>query len=196
MTKSIHQTYRNNFKKYKVTKDGLALELKNGNDYIAYTVDYEDLGFDEIVRGIEPTRYEYLLLASATINAILVIALGVVLASKIWLSIVVGTIFLGGLLYWAKMLLRLCKTKILEGSQNIAFFYFPEQQTAVDEFIKVLKESRRKYLRRKYMKYDDMDDDDIQQSTYLWLYREKLISRDELQLLNEEINNGRIIGGL
>ena len=90
--------------------------------------------------------------------------------------------------------MRLRKTKILEGSKNIAFFYFPDQQAEVDEFIKTLKEYRRKYLRRKYMKYDDMDDADIQKSTYLWLYREKLISRDELQILNDELNSGRIIG--
>jgi hypothetical protein len=196
MTKNIHQTYRNNFKKYEVTKDGLALELKNGNDYIAYKVDYEDVGFDEIVRRIEPTRGEYLFFASVAANALLLSALALLQLPWLWVGIVLAVLSVGAMLYWSRSLFRLRKTKILEGSQNIAFFYFPAQQEEVDAFIKVLKEYRRRHLRRKYMRYDDMDDDDMQKSTYMWLYREKLISREELQILNEELNSGRIIGGL
>lgn len=196
MNRSIHQTYRNNFKTYKITKKGLSLEVKTANDYISYLVDYEDIAFDEVVRRLEPTRQEYLLLGSAALNALLLSGLAFTYIGWLWLNVVLTILMVGLLLLWTKSLLRLRKVKVLYGPQNIEFFYFPKQQEAVNSFIKLLKESRKKYLRGKYMHFDELDDEGVQKNTYMWLYREKIISRDELKDLNDEINNGRIIGGL
>ena len=101
----------------------------------------------------------------------------------------------GVVLFWAKGLFKFRKIKILEGDQNISFFYFEGQQKEVDEFISSLKKYRRKYLRGKYMKYDELDDEDVQKGVYTWLYKEKIITREEYKDLSDEINNGRIIGG-
>ncbi|MEN0048675.1 MAG: hypothetical protein AAF806_16555 [Bacteroidota bacterium] len=195
MRKTIHQTFRGNFKKYEITEKGLALESKNSNDYIAYTIEYEDLGFDEIVRKFVPSRFEYAIFFSIFLNLVLI---GVLLYPYItlkWLQFIFVAISACVFFLWAKNLFKFRKIKILEGDQNISFFYFEEQQEEVDEFIGNLKEYRRKYLRGKYMKYDELDDEDVQKSVYTWLYKEKIITREEYKDLTDEINNGRIIGG-
>jgi len=195
MGKTIHQTYRGNFKKYEITEKGLSLESKNSNDYIAYNVEYDDLGFDEIVRKFVPSRFEYGIFFSAIFNLIL---LGVVLYPYItlkWLQFTLLVLAIGIVGAWAMRLFKFRKIKILEGEQNISFFYFEHHQEEVDLFIEQLKQYRRKYLRGKYMKYDELDDEEVQKSVYMWLYREKIITREELKELTDEINNGRIIGG-
>lgn len=195
MGKTIHQTFRGNFKKYEITEKGLVLESKNSNDYIAYNVEYEDLGFDEIVRKFVPSRFEYAIFFSALLNLVLI---GVLLHPYIslkWLQFLIVTIVVGVVFFLAKNLFKFRKIKILEGDQNISFFYFENQQEEVDEFIISLKKYRKKYLRGKYMKYDELDDEDVQKSVYTWLYKEKIITREEYKDLSDEINNGRIIGG-
>ncbi|MEM8527619.1 MAG: hypothetical protein AAGG68_23455 [Bacteroidota bacterium] len=195
MGKTIRQTFRGNFKKYEITEKGLALESKNSNDYIAYNIEYEDLGFDEIVRKFVPSRFEYAIFFSILLNLILI---GVLLHPYItlkWLQFILVIIAAGLVFVWAKNLFKFRKIKILEGDQNISFFYFENQQEEVDTFIKDLKTYRKKYLRRKYMKYDELDDEDVQKSVYTWLYKEKIITREEYRDLTDEINNGRIIGG-
>ena len=195
MGKTIHQTFRGNFKKYEITENGLALESKNSNDYIAYNVEYEDLGFDEIVRKFVPSRFEYAIFFSVLLNLILIAVLLQPYISLKWLQFILLALAVGVALFWAKKLFKFRKIKILEGDQNISFFYFEGQQEEVDEFISSLKKYRKKYLRGKYMKYDELDDEDIQKSVYTWLYKEKIITREEYKDLSDEINNGRIIGG-
>lgn len=195
MGKTIHQTFRANFKKYEITEKGLALESKNSNDYIAYTVEYEDLGFDEIVRKFVPSRFEYAIFFSVLLNLVLIAVFLYPYVSLKWLQVILVAIAACAVFIWAKNLFKFRKIKILEGDQNISFFYFEEQQEEVDEFISSLKEYRRKYLRGKYMKYDELDDEDVQKSVYTWLYKEKIITREEYKDLSDEINNGRIIGG-
>lgn len=195
MTKTIHQTFRGNFKKYEITEKGLALESKNSNDYIAYNIEYEDLGFDEIVRKFVPSRFEYAIFFSVLLNLILIGVLLYPYISLKWLQFILVLIATALVFVWAKNLFKFRKIKILEGDQNISFFYFENQQEEVDAFIEQLKKYRRKYLRGKYMKYDELDDADMQKSVYSWLYKEKIITREEYKDLTDEINNGRIIGG-
>jgi len=196
MNKLIRQNFRNNFRKYEITEKGLAIEVKEANDYISYLMEYEDIGFDEVVRKLVPNRLEYTVFFSAILNAILIGVLIVKLTNLLlWIQIILAASAIGGFFYWGRKLLKLRKIKVLEGHQDIIFYYFNQHRAEVDTFITNLKAYRRNYLRGKYMKYDDLDDEDIQKNTYMWLYREKVISRDELRDLNDEINNGRIIGG-
>ncbi len=195
----LHQSRGNDFRTYETAGDGLVAEYQLEGSYRSYRIPYESIDFDEIVTGSGPTRSQLLTLASVVANLLLALAIGLLLAEfaawAVWEAVVFAGLCVLPLLYWARKVLRQRKTKILEGSEDLEFYYDADERDAVDDFVGELKKAKTGYLHRKYLKIDRLLPLEEQKASVDWLYQNQQIERRIYQVYLEEYEHLKLLRG-
>ena len=184
------------YRTFEIVSDGVKVEYKTEDSYSSQLVNFEDIGFDEVIVNYKPTPLFYLLFISVFFNIILLL-INFQRDYKIDPSAVMAVIlplFIIGS-YWIKKRYKFKKIKFLKGKINIAFFYYKKNYFEVDNFIKEIKNAKREFIRTKYMKIDDTAHIEFQKSRFSWLLNEKYINEEEYQELLTVLNKRTIIKG-
>jgi hypothetical protein len=184
-------------RRYMISEDGLETEITTKGQSQAFTIRFEDIEFNEMVVSKKPGLVEVGLFISVLVNLLLIVFFlyeKIPAVDETALSgMAIGII--SGLSVWSVRVFRGEKEKILKGPQNLFFFYGRKDKDNVDQFINDLKSFQRKFMRKKYMKIDDLIPEENQQQTFYWLYNRNFITRTELEVLFEELDNRKIIRG-
>ena len=195
----IYQKSGKEIRGYKIKKDGLDSEIKSSGNYQSFKIRFEEIDFNEIVSTKKPQPIEVGLFISVFFNLILLLVIFsdwlIKTSGNETIISIVAFGLLGGLNVWMINLFKRSKEKILKGAQNIFFFYEPKEQSTVDSFIENLKIKQRDYMREKYMQIDTLRPKERQEQTFFWLHDREFISKKELEMLIEELNNRMIIDG-
>ncbi|MDP3463533.1 MAG: hypothetical protein Q8S18_12145 [Bacteroidales bacterium] len=195
----IYQTRGKEIRGYKIKKDGLDSEIKSNGNHQSFKIRFEEIDFNEIVSTKKPQPIEVGLFISVFFNLILLLVIFsdwlIKTSGNETIISIVAFGLLGGLSVWMINLFKRSKEKILKGSQNIFFFYEPKEQSTVDSFIENLKIKQRDYMREKYMQIDTLRPKERQEQTFFWLHDREFISKQELEMLIEDLNNRMIIDG-
>lgn len=194
---TLHQKKGNDFRKYDILNDGLQVETNIEGEYQAYKMRFEEIGFEDVVYSQKPSPVRVLLFISLLLNAIGVTILIVNWLNKLKLD---GGLISGFTAAFTVILLGLFNRlfqkrteKVIEGTRSITFFYTQKEVEAVNAFINTLKANQKAYIRKKYMRIDHLLPLDQQEDTFYWLYEGDFISRTELEILMEELDNRRIM---
>ena len=160
---------------------------------------FEKIGFNKIITSKEINPFELGLFISVFFNLMLVLLL-----LSDWLvkltndEIITSTLGIGisaGLTVWAIGLFKRKKELTLEGIEKLFFLYDKKHEDEVDKFVESLRSKQREYIRKRYMKIDDLNNKENQEYTFRWLFESEFISRDELELMLNELENRKIIKG-
>ncbi len=195
----IYQKRGKEIRGYKITNEGLDAEVKSNGNHQSFKIRFEEIDFNEIVSTKKPNSTEVGLFISVFLNLIFLLVIfsdwmTKTSGNETIISIVAFGI-LGGLSVCMINMFKRSKEKILKGAQNIFFFYETREQTKVDSFIDNLKVKQRDFMRNKYMQIDNLRPKEGQEQTFFWLHDRQFISKQELEILIEELNNRKIIDG-
>ncbi len=195
--KQIFQKKGKEIRKYMISETGLETEITSKGQFQAFNIQFEDIEFNEIVVSKSPNPTEVGLFISVFVNLLLIVFLLYQSVSFIDETVLSGMAMgvIGGLSVWSFQLFRKEKEKILKGNQSLFFFYSKKEKDEVDWFIKELKSVQKTYIRKKYMKIDDLIPRENQEQTFYWMYNRKFITRSELEILFEELDNRKIVRG-
>ena len=194
---TLHQKKGNDFRKYDILADGLQVETSIEGEYQTYKMRFEEIGFEDVVYSRKPSPITILLFISLLLNAVGLLVLLVRWLSKLGLEggLISGitaalTVIILGLF---NRLFQQQTEKVIEGTRSITFFYGNKEVQEVNDFITELKVKQKAYIRKKYMRIDHLLPVDQQEDTFYWLYEGDFISRTELEILMEELDNRRIM---
>ncbi|QGY44927.1 hypothetical protein GM418_14995 [Maribellus comscasis] len=195
--KQIFQKRGREIRKYTISETGLDTEISSNGQSQSFSIPFEEIEFNETLITKKSGSKEIAFFISVAINLLLI---GFLLYQNT--SFIDGAAFSGmiigvvaGLSVWAVQFFKKEKEKIIKGQQNLVFFYNKKEKDEVDWFLKELKSVQRNYIRKKYMKIDDLIPYENQEQTFYWMYSKKFISRSELEILFEELENRKIIRG-
>ncbi|SFF51280.1 hypothetical protein [Sunxiuqinia elliptica] len=196
---SLYQKERKELRSYKIKKDGLLIEWQIDGRFKSFIMPFEKIGFNKIITSKEINPFELGLFISVFFNLMLVLLL-----LSDWLvkltndEIITSTLGMGisaGLTVWAIGLFKRKKELTLEGIEKLFFLYDKKHEDEVDKFVESLRSKQREYIRKRYMKIDDLNNKENQEYTFRWLFESEFISRDELELMLNELENRKIIKG-
>lgn len=196
---SLYQKERKELRSYKIKKDGLLIEWQIDGRFKSFIMPFEKIGFNKIITSKEINPFELGLFISVFFNLMLVLLL-----LSDWLvkltndEIITSTLGIGisaGLTVWAIGLFKRKKELTLEGIEKLFFLYDKKHEDEVDKFVESLRSKQREYIRKRYMKIDDLNNKENQEYTFRWLFESEFISRDELELMLNELENRKIIKG-
>ncbi|MHA7109514.1 hypothetical protein ACRTDU_05260 [Sunxiuqinia elliptica] len=196
---SLYQKEKKELRSYKIEKDGLLIEWQIDGRFKSFIMPFEKIGFNKIITSKEINPFELGLFISVFFNLMLVLLL-----LSDWLvkltndAIITSTLGMGisaGLTVWAIGLFKRKKELTLEGIEKLFFLYDKKHEDEVDKFIESLRSKQREYIRKRYMKIDDLNNKENQEYTFRWLFESEFISRDELELMLNELENRKIIKG-
>jgi hypothetical protein len=103
-----------------------------------------------------------------------------------------ATLALLAFVYPAYLLTVKERVKMLYGDANVTFWYRPEDEESVDAFIKSMEVARNRYLRDRFLQIDDLLPLDDQIRMVQGLYINKMISREDLAQVMEEVKTRRL----
>lgn len=181
------------FLRYNFGYDGLKVSTYIRELYQTYMYRYEDIEFGEIITERKPSMISVLLYVSVMLNftLILIITSGflISLAGSALILLVPGLPLTTMAILWGKTLFKKKYEKSLAGPMKITFFYNKKERHDVDEFIHELKKKQKQMMRKKYMRIDAYIPADEQEKRFCWLYDHEFITKSELEVLIEEIEN-------
>lgn len=169
--KKLEQKRWPHFRIFHIEEAGIRVEIKNQNNYSSRLVPFEQIGIEEVITRHSPDPYAIGLFISSFLN-ILVIVIFMIEEYKVDTNITGGLTAGIAVAYstWAYQLFKFEKLKYLQGPEvALPFYYFKKEQCKVDEFIKEVKEEKRRYFREKFMKIDKNSDLDSLPFTFKWL---------------------------
>jgi len=194
MPTTLEQYQGRDFRKFRIAEDGLLVEYKTLGRYDGYRLSWEEIDFDAIVQGRSFDRRSLLRLGSVLLNVVLVLWLVWLFWEGIrgwWFA---GVCTVAGLCFVKPLIEvgRVNRYKKLLGEQTISFLYRPADEDAVEAFIKSLKKAKGRYLRERFLKLDELLPLDEQVAMVQQLYLKKMISRDDLAGVMEEVRMRRL----
>lgn len=197
--KEIYQKRGQEIRSYKIIDDGLEAEIQINGELQAFNIQFEEIDFIQIISNKKVYQLELGLFISIVFNLLFIL----ILVSD-WLikitenEIIPSTIAFGVIAVLTPWSITLFKTKkelILKGTQNLFFFYNQEEIEKVNDFVKSLKYEQKEYIRKKYMLIDELIPHETQEQTFYWLYNKKFITRSELEIMLDNLDNRRLIEG-
>jgi hypothetical protein len=188
---------KNNETQYSYTfvDDGININRNSDGSIENYTIQYENIGFDEYILHNRPNKYRVILMVSLLFNvlSILVFINSVIALGS--LNIVVVLILFGILGSFSFKIVKTNHQKYISGNQVIIFPYDTENSSEVNKFIDIIKTKRKEYYRKTYMKVDDTTPADNLRQVFTSLLKEKYINQDELEMLQELLDHRKLIKG-
>ena len=137
------------FKNYTLEEGGLRLEAKQEGQFVNMLIDFEQIGSKEVIVNQKANPYGIIAFISVFIN---MMALIYFLSVNMKDSTALGGISFGLVAvfsFWAKALFRFTKSKVIQGPVAVSFYYRPQEQEQVDQFISELQRKKIAYLRKK-----------------------------------------------
>ncbi len=189
---AIHQKKGQEVRDYKITENGLEAVIRSKGQSQSYNINFEDIEFNEVAVKSHVNTVEIGLFISVFVNLFLILFLfytylDITVISAIAIGIVAGM----GI--WSVQLFKTKPEKIFKGPQTLFFFYGSREKPEVNQFLTELQSAQRIYIRKKYMRIDDFIPWENQEQNFYWLYKRNFISRNEMELLVEELDNRKII---
>jgi|GEM_PF-2368077 len=198
MSAKLHQQKGRDYRKFRLTPNALLVERKTLGRFDGYKLDWEEIDFDAVVQGRSFDVRQTFLLASIMLNT--VFAFWIVWL--IWAGIrgtcwfyVPAVLAALAFVYPVYRLTGQERLKILYGDSNVTFYYRPEDEKSVDDFIACMRVARDRYLRDRFLKIDELLPLDDQVKLVQALYLEKRISREDLAEVMEEVRMRRLFEG-
>ncbi len=97
---------------------------------------------------------------------------------------------------WGYQLFKFERHKYLQGPEvALPFYYFNKEQNKVDNFIKEIKEEKKRYFREKFMNIDKNSDLEALPFTFKRLLDQDYIAEQEYNELIEYIAQRKLIDG-
>jgi len=198
MPQSLHQQKGRDYRKFRITPDALLVERKTVGGFDGYKLSWEEVDFDAVVRGRAFDARRVFLLAAVMLNFVLVFWVVWLLWEGIrgtWWFIVPAVLTGLAFIYPIIRLFKQERNKVLLGDANVAFYFRPEDEAEVDAFIKHMKVARDAYLRERFLEIDDLLPVDDQVKMVQGLYLNKMISREDLADVMEQVKIKRLFEG-
>jgi|AntRauTorckE5430_2_1112549.scaffolds.fasta_scaffold00212_6 hypothetical protein len=195
MPATLHQQKGRDYRKFRIQPEALLVEAKSIGRYDAYRLDWEEVDFDAVVRGRGFDIRQTFLLATIFLNVLFAFWIVWLLWVGIrgtWWFYVPATLALLAFVYPAYLLTVKERVKMLYGDANVTFWYRPEDEESVDAFIKSMEVARNRYLRDRFLQIDDLLPLDDQIRMVQGLYINKMISREDLAQVMEEVKTRRL----
>lgn len=195
MSTTLHQQKGRDYRKFRITPEALRVEAKSIGQYDAYKLDWEEIGFDAVVRGRGFDIRQTFLLVSVLLNTVFLFWIvwllweGIRGTAWFWVPAVLVAL---AFVYPIYLLAKKTRVKILYGDNNVTFWYRTEDESAVNAFIKQMKSARDNYLRERFLRIDDLLPLDDQVKVVQTLYLNKMISREDLAEVMDEVKTRRL----
>lgn len=181
----LKQTHLGRKRNFIIEKKGLRFQRSDEGNFIDSLYKWEEIGFDETISSVLPSRYEYAMLFSILLNSML-FAIPFTLDGDDKISgIVIGLAITIVVVIARKLLAKKFEKTLTGGFAYISFFYFEKQQKEVDDFIATLKEEKIIYYKKKYLDEDEFENIEKYHKRLKWLYDEEIITREELKSLKK-----------
>lgn len=197
--KALHQKYNRFSKSFEILEDGVMVKDKSPSFNNEYKVHFEDIGTEELILNKKKDSAITILLLSLLFNAIfacyiifqdyeiphkyLILILN---ACLIPFYIVIG-------IYWSEF--KNESIKVLKSKNPINFFYREKDRKEVNDFINLIKESKKQFFIKQYYKVDNLIPVEVQKHRIHWLYESKYISESDAKFILGELESKRIIEG-
>ena len=197
--KILNQKYNRHSKTFEIVEDGVFVIEKTSNTNNEYKVHFEDIGTEEFVLNKKKDSAITILLLSLLFNAIFscyIIFREFEIPDKYLLLILNAClvpfyIVIG--IYWSEF--KNESIKVLKSKNPINFFYREKERKEVNDFITLIKESKKQFFINQYYKVDNLIPIDVQKHRIHWLYENKYISESDAKFILDELESKRIIEG-
>jgi hypothetical protein len=195
MTTQLHQRKGRDYRKFRITPEALLVERKSIGSYDGYKLTWEEVDFDAVVRGRGFDTRKMITLISFILNVVLAFWVVWLLWEGIrgtWWFIIAAVLAAGAFVVPVLRLAKQERNLVLYGDTNVTFYYRSSDEEAVDAFIKCMKLARNKYLRERFLKLDELLPLEDQVKMVQQLYVNKMISREDLASVMEEVKMRRL----
>lgn len=195
MPAKLHQQKGRDYRKFRITPDALLVERKSLGRFDGYKLDWEEIHFDAVVQGRGFDVRQTFLLGTILLNFIFAFWIVWLLWAGIrgtWWFYVPAVMTGLAFIYPVYRLAKQERLKILYGDSNVTFYYRPEDEESVNDFIKSMRVARDNYLRERFLQIDELLPLDDQVKLVQGLYLEKRISREDLAQVMEEVKMRRL----
>ncbi len=195
MPNQLYQTKGRDYRKFRITPEALLVEHKSIGRFDGYKLTWEEVDFDAVVRGRAFDVRKMILLGSVLLNTIFAFWVVWLLWEGIrdtWWFIIAAVLAAGAFVVPVLRLAKQERNLVLYGEANVTFYYRPTDEEAVDAFIKSMKAARNKYLRERFLQLDELLPLDDQVKMVQQLYLNKMISREDLASVMEEVKMRRL----
>ena len=197
--KILNQKYNRHSKTFEIVEDGVFVIEKTSNTNNEYKVHFEDIGTEEFILNKKKDSAITILLLSLLFNAIFscyIIFREFEIPDKYLLLILNAClvpfyIVIG--IYWSEF--KNESIKVLKSKNPINFFYREKERKEVNDFITLIKESKKQFFINQYYKVDNLIPIDVQKHRIHWLYENKYISESDAKFILDELESKRIIEG-
>lgn len=198
MPAKLHQQKGRDHRKFRITPNALLVERKSLGRFDGYKLDWEEIDFDAVVQGRGFDVRQTFLLGAVLLNVVFAFWIAWLLWPGIrgtWWFYVPAVLAGLAFIYPLYRLAKQERLKILYGDSNVTFYYRPEDEQGVDEFIASMRVARDRYLRDRFLQIDELLPLDDQVKLVQGLYLEKRISREDLAQVMEEVKMRRLFEG-
>lgn len=181
----LRQVHLGRKRNFIIEAKGLRYQRYDEGKFIDELYKWEEIGFDETVSSLLPSRYEYILFCSILMNST-IFAIPFTLDGDDKVSgIVIGIALTIVVLVARKLFARKFEKTLTGGYAHINFFYFEKYQQEVDDFILELKEAKINFFKNKYLFDEEFDNIESYHEKLKWLYEEEIITKEEMKTLKK-----------
>ena len=197
--KILNQKYNRHSKTFEIVEDGVFVIEKTSNTNNEYKVHFEDIGTEEFILNKKKDSAITILLLSLLFNAIFscyIIFQEFEIPDKYLLLILNACLvpfYIVIVIYWSEF--KNESIKVLKSKNPINFFYREKERKEVNDFITLIKESKKQFFINQYYKVDNLIPIDVQKHRIHWLYENKYISESDAKFILDELESKRIIEG-
>ncbi|MEL7160756.1 MAG: hypothetical protein AAFN92_08360 [Bacteroidota bacterium] len=195
MPDRLHQYKGRDFRKFRIVEDGLLVEYKTLGRYDGYRLSWEEIDFDATVQGRSFDTRRLLRMGSVLLN----VGLALWIVWLLWTGIRGTWWFYGAcgvatlcFVPWLIDIAKVQRYKKLLGEVTVAFYYRPADEEEVDAFIQALRRAKGRYLRERFLELDELLPLDEQVAVVQDLYLKKMISREDLAGVMEQVRMRRL----
>ena len=179
--------------------DGIEVRMQHGKNVQEYHVSFDEINKDELTTIKAMDVVAMALLGSVLLNAVLVawMIIGISETFFEYGSLVIFGVFgiFMGLMYLMRDHFQKIDIKSLDAEKPLNFLYTNKTKAEVDTFIAAIRTAKRSYFRKKYFRVDPVIPYYEQKSRLLWLYEEGYITLTEHEVVDQDLENKRVIDG-
>lgn len=181
----LRQVHLGRKRNFIIEAKGLRYQRYDEGKFIDELYKWEEIGFDETVSSLLPSKYEFILFGSILINSLIFSIPFTLDGDDKAAGIVIGIALTIVVLVARKLFARKFEKTLNGGYAHINFFYFNKQKKEVDNFIVTLKEEKIKFFKKKYLYDEEFENIESYHEDLKWLYKEEIITKEEMKILKK-----------
>ncbi|MDZ4824204.1 MAG: hypothetical protein SH856_12155 [Flavobacteriales bacterium] len=182
-------------REYEIAEDGLMVKRKSMREKVEFLVRFERIGFDVIWRTDKLSQLSQLFFLPMAALGFIAVFYGLQDGNSKAALLILGS-FVSALfmVLSANHWINRTKNRVIitgaEGSLEFDLMGNVPDRKQVDDFIKVVHDATRHYLRTKYFKADPYLHPEMQRNKFEWLVTVKAITEDEMFEMLKKLRTG------